>query len=132
MRLYADSTALAAWPGGGDVPAGDVPALLSTASAMVDEMLRLRAYPTTADGMPSRPDDAEAMSNAACAIAVELSATGALRAGATQEWDAVAIGGVSLSGRKQRDGGTTVLGLPVPPAAVIQLSRVGRVQVMSE
>lgn len=129
MRLYADTTALAAYPGGTDVPAEDAPALLRAASRMVDELLRLRAYDVDTDGLPTDTDDLQATSDAACAIVVELHSTGAMRAGATQEWDSVAIGGVSLSGRKSREGGTVVLGLPVPAIAAVHLSDVGVQQV---
>lgn len=119
-RLYA--TPEQAWPT--DAP-DNAPALMRAASRLVDTLLRTRSYPVDTYGMPTDPDDAQAMQDAAVSIAHELTATGALEAGNTAEWQSVAIGSVSLSGRMSRAGTTMVSGLPVPGVALIYLDGVG-------
>lgn len=131
MRLYADDTALDAYPGGSDVPAGDRPALLRTASRMVDQLLLGRVYDTDAAGYPTDADHVQAMSDATCAIVTELVATGATVAGGTVQWGAVGIGSVSLSGRQAAEGTVRVLGLPVPATALVQLDGVGEFGVVT-
>lgn len=128
MRQYADSAALAAYPGGDAVAAGDADALLRTASRMVDQLLVGRVYDTDAAGYPTDPDNVQALEDATCAIAVELDATGATSGGATEAWDSVGIGSVKLSGRRAAEGTVTVLGLPVPPLAVVHLLDVGNLR----
>lgn len=125
MRLYATPTDLAAHPGGDVVPAEDAETLLRTASRMVDEALRGRVYDVDAAGMPTGTDELQATVDAACAIAVELHAIGYNTAGGTQAWQSVGIGSVSLSGPTQTAGTVLVMGLPVPPAAVVALRSVG-------
>jgi hypothetical protein len=61
---------------------------------------------------------------------VELVATGATLPGASAQWDSVGIGSVSLSGRKATEGTLTILGLPVPAAAIAALSDVGTMDVI--
>lgn len=132
MRLYADAAALAAYPGGSAVPAESVDALLRTASRVVDQLLRGIVYDTDpATLLPTDPDVAGALEDAACAIAVEAHATGALAAGGTQEWDSVKLATVALSGRKSRSGSLTVAGVPVPTAALVALADVGPLVVLS-
>lgn len=128
-RQYADAAALSTYPGGSAVPAENVDALLRTASRVVDQLLRGVVYQVDAAGMPTDPDVGQALSDATCAIAVELEATGALKAGSTQEWDSVSMATVSLSGRKAKAGTVNVAGMPVPPAAIAALADVGRVVV---
>lgn len=130
MRVYATPEQLAAYPGGSTVPDADADALLRTASRMVDRLLTGRVYDTDADGMPTDVDVLQALADAACAIATELVATGATAAGASLQWDSVGIGSVSLSGRKAADGTVTVLGLPVPAAAIAALADVGPLYVV--
>lgn len=129
MRLYATPEQLAAAPGGSTVPEADAPGLLRTASRMVDRLLVGRVYATDTAGMPTDPDVLQALVDATCAIAVELEATGATTPGASLDWDSVAIGSVSLSGRHSTEGSLTVLGLPVPAAAVVALADVGPMSV---
>lgn len=130
MRQYADAATLAAYPGGNTIPPEDADALLRTASRVVDTALVGVVYDTDPDtGLPTDPDVAQAMSDATCAIAVEAQATGALSAGATSEWDQVRIGNVSLGSRKDAEGTLTVLGVPVPAAAIIALRSIGATQV---
>lgn len=125
MRVYADAAALAAYPGGDTVPAGSVDVLLRAASRVVDTILVARKYDVDTDGLPTGVDDAQALSDAVCAIAVEAQATGALSAGSSQQWSSVSIGNVSLSGKVSGADAPVVLGMPVPPAAVNALSGVG-------
>lgn len=120
-RLYA--TPEQAWPT--DAPA-NADRTLRMASKLVDELLLTRHYPVDADGMPTDTDHAQALQDATVTIAHELQETGALEAGATEQWEAVGIGSVSLSGRKSSPGTITVSGLPVPGVALIYLSDVGR------
>jgi hypothetical protein len=130
MRVYATPEQLAAAPNGSTVPEADAPAYLRTASRMVDRLLVGRAYATDVDGMPTDADVLQALTDAACAIAVELVATGATLPGASAQWDSVGIGSVSLSGRKATEGTLTILGLPVPAAAIAALSDVGTMDVI--
>lgn len=124
MRLYADSAAYAAYTG--EAAPANVDVLLRTASRVVDVLLVGRAYDTDPDTqLPTDPDEAQAMSDATCAIAQEADSTGVLTAGGSQEWDAVGIGSVSLSGRKAKAGTVSVNGIAVPPVALVHLSDVG-------
>jgi len=126
MRLYATTTDV--WPT--DAPA-DADALVRAASRVVDVLLRGVVYDTDVAGMPTDTDVAASLKAAATAIALEAEATGTLAAGGTQKWETVAIGSVQLSslqGASVSDT-PTVGGLPVPPAAVLELSSVGRVEV---
>jgi hypothetical protein len=101
------------------------PEQLRLASSLVDVLLRGVVYATDADGMPTDPDVAQAMSDATLAIAGELDATGATLPGSTQEWDSVRMATVALSGRKAKTGATLVAGLPVPAAALVALASIG-------
>lgn len=127
MRQYADSTALAAYPGGSAVASDSVDLLLRTASRVVDKLLTGILYDTDSDGMPTDTDVAQALSDATCAIALEADARGSLNAGQTQQWESVQIGNVALSTLQGASATDTpmVLGLPVPPAAIVALSGVG-------
>lgn len=130
MRQYADSTALAAYPGGGNVPTAEADPLLRTASRLVDVLLRCVAYPTDTDGYPTDANVAEALSDATCAIVAETYETGQLAPGATQQWQQVSIGSVSLGGRQAADGAVTVHGVTIPAAALLALGSVGTVRVV--
>lgn len=126
MRQYATAADLAAWPGGDTIPAADADARLRTASRVVDQCLTGVVYNTDpVTLLPTDTDVAKALSDAACAIAVEAQATGAWAAGGTQEYSSVTIGNVSLTGRASAPGTPVVLGLPVPVDAVIALQSVG-------
>lgn len=128
MRLYADQAAYEAYHGleAGAAPA-DVDRRLRTASRLVDYLLRGVVYQVDPAGMPVDVDVAQAMSDATCAIA---GAVPAADADAGTEWDSVSIGNVSLSGRKQADGGVTVGGVTIPPDALVSLADVGQVAVV--
>lgn len=128
-RTYATPTELAAYPGGDQV-SGNVDAQLRLASAVVDELLVARVYPTDADGYPTDAGHRQSMADAVCAIVVEADATDATAPGSTASWDSVAIGTVKLAGRTSSEGATTVLGMPVPLAARIHLLDVGRTVVV--
>lgn len=127
-RVYADSTAYAA---AGNTPPTNVDYLLRQASRAVDQLLTGRVYDTDPDtGMPTDADDVQAMSDATVAIAAEAAATGALEAGGTETYDTVSIGNVSLTTFKSSsDVKPTVLGIPVPAAAVVALADVGTLYV---
>lgn len=125
MRLYADSAALAAYPGGAAVPEADADALLRAASRAVDELLFGIVYATDAEQLPSDPDVAQAMSDATCAIALEAHTTGALAAGATKRWKSVSVGNVSLADAAEGADTVVVLGLPIPAAALLALAGIG-------
>lgn len=125
MRQYADSTALAAYPGGDTVPAEDAEALLRTASRAVDKLLTGILYDTDSDGLPTDTDVAQALEDATCAIAVEAQATGALAAGASRQWDSVKIGNVALGNPRAAADAVVVHGLPIPAAALVALTSVG-------
>jgi len=131
MRVYATAVELAAWPGGDAVPAEDADAFLRTASRVVDRLLVGRVYDVDADSMPTDADVIQALSDAACAIALEDHSTGASAAGSTTAWESVGIGSVSLSGGKAADGTVRVDGIPVPAAALLALATVGRLVVWS-
>lgn len=122
MRLYAT---IADWDASEYAPApANADRLLRTASRVVDQCLKGRVYDVDTDGMPTDPDHLEACRDACLTIAAEAAATGALEAGATREWDTVAIGSVSLSGGRD-SGATTVLGISVPADAALALMSVG-------
>lgn len=130
MRQYATAEQLAAWPGA-TVPPESADALLRVASRTVDSLLLARAYDVDDAGMPTDPDELQALADAACAIAAELHATGALKAGQTVAYDSAAIGNVNLSGRKTAETAAVVDGIPVPAAALSSIATVGRVLVQS-
>lgn len=119
-RLYA--TTEQAWPTN---PPANAALLLRTASRLVDVLLVSRRYDVDTDGMPTDADDLQALQDAAVTIAHELDSTGALEAGATESWQSVGIGSVSLSGRQATEGTTVVAGLPVPGVALVYLADVG-------
>lgn len=124
MPQYADTADLVAYPGGSDVPEMDVPLVLRLANRTVGKLLRLRVYDVDPEtSLPTDIDALQACKDAACAIAVELSVTGAVSAGQTQRWQSVSIGGVALS--NPTVPAHTVDGLPVPAVAVVLLSDVG-------
>lgn len=125
-RLYA--TTEQAWP---TEPPENAALLLRTASRLVESLLLTRRYAVDESGLPTDPDDAQALQDAAVTIAHELAETGALDAGSTAEWQAVGIGSVSLSGRTSRPGTVVVGGLPVPGVALIYLASVGTHSVLS-
>lgn len=128
MRVYATAADLAAYPGGDTIAAADADALLRTASRAVDHILVGRVYDVdTVTELPTDTDVAQALNDATCAIAVEAASTGVLEAGATQQWESVSIGNVSLSAPKGASATDSprVLGLPVPAAAIIALQDVG-------
>ena len=131
-RVYADETAYVEWTG---QPAPDrLDTLLRMASRAVDALLIARAYPTDADGYPTDPDHAQDMADATCAIAQAFDQAGLLAGGGASalEWDSVAIGGVSLSGRREgASSSVTYAGVTLPPSALISLSGVGEVVVWS-
>jgi hypothetical protein len=130
MRQYADAATLAAYPGGDAIASGDADAFLRTASRVVDECLKGVVYDADPDTLLATDADvAQAMADATCAIVVEANATGALTAGTSQQWANVSIGNVTLGGRQTTEGTPLVLGLPVPPAAVIALRSIGPVTV---
>lgn len=126
-RVYATAEQLAAYPGGSTVPEDSAPDFLILASAVVDLILVGRVYAVDDDGLPTDTDVADSLQRAVCAIVVESYATGALSQGATLQWESVAIGSVQLSnlqGASVSDP-IVVMGLPIPPAAIIALSSVG-------
>lgn len=124
MRLYADQAAYEA--AYGTAPA-NIDLLLRNASRTIDSLLVGKVYDTDATtGLPTAPDDAQAMQDAACAIAAELDATGALKAGQSTAYATVAIGNVNLSGPTTATGALIVDGIPVPTAALTALAGVGR------
>lgn len=129
MRQYADSAALAAYPGGSAVPSEDAEALLRTASRVVDQLLRGFVYDVDDDSLPTDVDVAQALSDATCAIVVEGYATGVFTPGATKQWDQVRVGNVSLGKASTKAGALIVAGIPIPPAALTALSGVGCVGV---
>lgn len=127
-RLYA--TTAQAWPT--DAPA-DADLLLRTASRLVDVLLVTRRYAVDTAGMPTDPDNLQALQDATVAIAHELQSTGAVDPGSTQQWESVAIGSVQLStlqGASASDA-LTVAGLPVPGVALVLLADVGTHSVLS-
>lgn len=126
MRLYA--TPEQAWPT--EAPA-NADLLIRTASRLVDTLLVTRRYDHDGTGVPTDPDDAQALQDATVTIAHELAETGAMDAGSTAEWQSVGIGSVSLSGRMSREGTTMVSGLPVPGVALVYLASVGTHSVRS-
>lgn len=125
-RLYA--TTAQAWPSN---PPANADLLLRAASRLVDELLITRRYDVDTAGMPTDPDDAQALQDAAVTIAHELESTGAMVAGSTEQWESVGIGSVSLSGRQASEGTVKVAGLPVPGVALVYLSDVGTHSVRS-
>lgn len=126
MRVYADSAAVAAYPGGENISAGAATdSLLRTASRIVDQLLVGRAYITDTDGMPTDVDVVQALEDATCAIVVECVATGATDPGGTRQYASVGIGSVSLSGATTTEGTVSVSGIPVPAAALVALADVG-------
>lgn len=126
MRLYANSAAYVEYTKGEAPPNVDV--LLRAASRAVDILLVGRKYdvdPTTE--LPTNADDAQALSDAVCAIAAEAAALDVLDPGGTQAWESVSIGSVSLSGGSKATTGV-VAGMPIPPAAFLALHDVGRMR----
>ena len=120
VRVYA--TTEQAWP---TDPPANAALLLRTASRLVDVLLTTRAYDVDTEGLPTDPDDAQALQDAAVTIAHELQTTGALDSGSTEGWQSVGIGSVTLSGRQSTEGTTIVAGLPVPVVALVYLGAVG-------
>lgn len=131
MRMYATPAELAAYPGGDAVPTEDADAFLRTASRVVDRLLIGRVYDVDTDSLPTDPDVIQALSDAACAIALEDHSTGASAAGSTTAWESVGIGSVNLSGGKAADGTLRVDGIPVPASALLALATVGRLVIRS-
>lgn len=132
MRQYADAAALAAYPGGDTVPAGEADAHLRTASRIVTLLLQTRAYQVDDDGLPTDADDITAMSDATCAIVVEAYATGRAKVGGTKQHQSASIGSVSLSNPTSAPGTVHVLGWPIPAAAFAAIAEVGTRGVMVE
>lgn len=126
MRQYATAAQLAAYPGGDTIAPGDADARLRAASRVVDDCLTGVVYDTDpVTLLPTDPDVAQAMADATCAIAVEAQAAGLNTAGATQQWDQVRIGNVSLGGRKDTTDTPVVSGYPIPTDAVAALRSIG-------
>ena len=124
MRLYATAADYEA-DGYGTAPA-NIDLLIRQASRTVDKLLVGKVYDVDDDGMPTGADDVQALTDATCAIAAECAASGVFKAGQAQGYNAVGIGNVSLSGPTLREGCVSVDGVPVPPAALVALSEVGR------
>lgn len=122
-RVYADQAAYEAYTGGA-APA-NIALLLRLGSRVVDVLLKGIVYDVDDAGLPVDADDVEALRDATCCIAAEAAGLGLLDVGGTQEWASVGIGNVSLAGRKTTEGTTSVLGVPVPPAARLFLADVG-------
>lgn len=103
------------------------PASLRAASRIVDMLLKGRVYDVDVDLMPTDPDVAAAMAEATEAIAAEVEALGTLEAGSTQQWESVAIGSVQLSNLQGASAADPllVMGVQVPPAALLALGDVG-------
>jgi len=128
-RVYATAVDLAAYPGGDAVAAEDADTLLRMASRVVDHLLIGHVYDVDEDKLPTEVDVIDALRDATCAIALEADATGVLTAGASEAWQSVGIGSVSLSGRTLSEGARVVAGMPVPAAALLALADVGTLTV---
>ncbi|MFZ3569276.1 hypothetical protein ACNYS0_20200 [Streptomyces sp. BH034] len=98
-RVYATPEQLTAWTGQPAPP--DADRLLARASEDVDDALLSAVYDTDTAGMPTDPAVVAALADATCAQVEYQQATGDDGTGAAGQWDAVSIGPVSLSGRKQ-------------------------------
>ena len=131
MRVYATAEQLAAYPGGSTVPEASAVEFLTQASAVVDYLLLGRVYDVDDDGLPTDTDVADSLQRATCAIVVEGYVTGALSSGSTLQWGSVAIGSVKLADLQGASADhRVVMGLPIPPAAIIALFSVGYVLVV--
>lgn len=98
-RVYATPEQLTTWTG---QPApSDADRLLARASEDVDDALRTAVYDTDTAGMPAEPAIVAALADATCAQVEYQLATGDDGTGAAGQWNAVSIGPVSLSGRRQ-------------------------------
>jgi hypothetical protein len=131
MRQYATEADLTAeYPD--TVHPANVARLLKVASAVVDTALAGVVYDVDASDLPTDADVTEAMMVATCAIVAEWVALAAAEAGASQQWESVAIGNVSLStlqGASATDS-LRIDGFPVPPLAITMLRQVGNVRVV--
>lgn len=90
---YATGTDYEAYTG--KAPPADIERRLERASERVDELLFASIYPTDDAGMPTRPEDAEAMKRATCAQAAWTIAVGD-EFGVAAAFGRVAIGSVRL------------------------------------
>nr|WTB07398.1 hypothetical protein OG546_26175 [Streptomyces antimycoticus] len=120
-RVYATPEQYTAWTGQ-PAPA-DADRLLARASEDVDDALTTAVYATDALGMPTDPAIVQALADATCAQVEYQQATGDDGTGAAGRWDAVSIGPVSLSGRK--DGPTAAGDVDLAPRAYRALRRAG-------
>lgn len=120
-RVYATPEQLAAWTGQPAPPGAE--RLLARASEDVDDALLTALYATDSTGMPTEAKVAAALADAACAQVEYQAATGDDGTGAAGKWDAVSIGPVALSGRKQAPTGPGEVDLA--PRAHRALTRAG-------
>ncbi|WP_432026836.1 hypothetical protein [Streptomyces sp. 1222.5] len=94
-RVYA--TPEQVWTG---QPPADADRLLARASEDIDDALLTAVYRTDSAGVPTDPAVVTALAEAVRAQIEYWAATGDDGTGAAGKWDAVSIGPVSLSGRK--------------------------------
>lgn len=73
--------------------------LLTRASERVDDALLTAVYVTNSSGLPTDPAVVEAVQFATCAEALDMRRNGS-DDGDIGQWDSVAIGSITLSGRK--------------------------------
>nr|WP_202535426.1 hypothetical protein [Streptomyces sp. SID4919] len=91
---------MTAWTGQPPPPGAD--RMLARASEDIDDALRTAVYATDALGMPTNLTVVQALADATCAQVEYQLAAGDDGTGAADRWDAVSIGSVSMS--RRRDG----------------------------
>ncbi|MBF8186324.1 hypothetical protein ITP53_11300 [Nonomuraea sp. K274] len=95
-RVYATADDLTDWTG--DDPPADADRLLARASRLIDNRLLLTAvYPVDPAGMPTEPEHADALRDAACALVEWWDDHGDDGTGAGGDYTNVSAGGISFS-----------------------------------
>ncbi|MEU3710491.1 hypothetical protein [Streptomyces catenulae] len=122
-RVYAAREQLAAYLG--TALPDDAERLLARASEDIDAALLTAIYRTDEMGYPVEARIRAALASAVCAEVEYWLATGEDGTGTGEQWDAVSIGPVSLSGRSSPPAPPVVNGVELAPRAYRALHMAG-------